>query len=411
MKLTYLTWGYPHDTEIIRAFREFGLKVDTVGLPRTIAHGQGNTQEKMRGEVSEEPQGKMPEREADGCDVGNIIFSVNFFAPVSDFCQREGIPYCCWVLQLPNFDLYTAAVINACNYIGLCDSYLVEKLWQLGIGKAFFLPDAVELKKPEDTERETGQVTGEDIGAEKESDKEASASAFEREACFVARHPEESLYTEGMTLYGKGYLDAFLHAQRILYGACILEDGLLSRVQREFLSCNPTPKEILPELEKLYTADRYFAPVCTALQQNIFLQNYESIMTIYSDGEFSHCKSVKHPYAEEETRRWEIYAGKEFTLVLAPHVMHNGIPREALEVIAAGGFPVCGFQKDYGYFFIKDENLACFTSDTEFSQTIVRYGNSSKERERVREAAYRTVEQGHTYRHRVETMLDMWERL
>ncbi len=417
MKLTYLTWGYSHDREVIRAFREAGLEVETVRLPRTVAREPGERpeekpEERLEGKPDERPEGKpgekpeeksgerleemqeeMPGQEAaGGNDAGDIVFSVNFFAPVSDFCQREGIPYCCWVLQLPDFDLYTAAVKNPCNYIGLCDSYLVEKLWQLGVGKAFFLPDAVELKKPEDTERETGQET-------------------EREVCFVAGHPEETLYTEGMSLYGRGYLDAFLHAQRVLYGACILEDGLLARVQREFLACNPVPGEILPEFEKLYTADRYFAPVCTALQQNIFLQNYESIMTIYSDGEFSHCKSVKHPYVEEEAKRWEIYAGKEFTLVLAPHVMHNGIPREALEVIAAGGFPVCGFQKDYGYFFKKDENLAFFTNDTEFSQTIVRYGNSRKERERVREAAYRTVEQGHTYRHRVKTMLEMWERL
>ncbi len=404
MKLTYLTWGYPHDMEIIRAFKEVGLEVDTVGLPQTIIHEQWE---------KKEIPGEMPDKEMDGekSGIGDIIFSVNFFARVSDFCQREGIPYCCWVLQLPNFDLYTAAVKNACNYIGLCDSYLVEKLWGLGISKAFFLPDAVELKKPEKTGQETDQTTEEDKETGKGTVKETNMPAFEREACFVARHPEEALHTEEMTLYGRGYLDAFLHAQRVLYGASILENGLLARVQREFLSCNSIPGEILPELEKLYMADRYFAPVCTALQQNIFLQNYESIMTIYSDGEFPHCKAVKYPYVEEEAKRGEIYAGKEFTLVLTPHVMHNGIPRDVLEVIVAGGFPVCGFQKDYGYFFKKDENLAYFTNDTEFSQTIVRYGNSSKERERVREAAYRTVEQGHTYRHRVKTMLEMWERL
>ncbi len=42
----------------------------------------------------------------------------------------------------------TSSVRNACNYLGICDSYLVEKLWQLGVSKAFFLPDAVELKEP-----------------------------------------------------------------------------------------------------------------------------------------------------------------------------------------------------------------------------------------------------------------------
>lgn len=112
-----------------------------------------------------------------------------------------------------------------------------------------------------------------------------------------------------------------------------------------------------------------------------------------------------------EDKRREIYAEKEFTLVLAPHILHNGIPRDLLEVIMAGGFPLAGFQKDYTYFFRKDETLAYFTNAAEFSQAVVKYGNSAEERERVRQAAYQTVMAGHTYRHRIATMLEMWEKL
>lgn len=47
----------------------------------------------------------------------------------------------------------------------------------------------------------------------------------------------------------------------------------------------------------------------------------------------------------------------------------------------------------------------------EFSQAVVKYGNSAEERERVRQAAYRAVMAGHTYSHRMVTMLEMWEKL
>ncbi|MCM1092112.1 MAG: glycosyltransferase [Butyrivibrio sp.] len=359
MKVLYLKWGYRYDDAVIRAFQAAGLETEEIFL-------------------SEQFQ-----------DIaGDIVFSVNFFAEISAVCQREGVPYCSWVLQLPNFDLYTEAVRNSCNYIGVCDSYLAEKLWQMGVSKAFFLPDAVEAYTPE-------------------------LKPVEREACFVARRPvQEAWSMDKISAYGKGYLDAFIHGQRVLFGANVLENGLLLKVQKEFVEDNPIPEEVLPECRRLYLADRYFAPACTALQQDIFLQNFASIMTIYSDGEFEGCdSSVKRPYVDDEEKRREIFAGKEFTLVLAPHILHNGIPRELLEVIVAGGFPLAGFQKDYGYFFERDENLVYFTSPSEFSQAVVRYGNSAEERERVRRAAYQTVIAGHTYQHRVVTMLEMWERL
>ena len=141
------------------------------------------------------------------------------------------------------------------------------------------------------------------------------------------------------------------------------------------------------------------------------MKNNENIMTIYSDSNFEMSCAKKNPYVFDEMERRRIYAGKEFSLVLAPHVLHNGIPRDTLEVIAAGGFPICGYQKDYGYFFKRDENLAYFTNMSEFTQTIIKYGNNHEERARVRENAYKAVTAGHTYKHRICSMLEMWGKL
>ena len=360
MKLTYFLWGYPYDEAIIRAFQSQGFVVETVELSSEFTEC--------------------------AC-LGDIFFSVNFHSVISDFCQKKGIPYCSWVLQLPNYDLYTQAVFHECNYIGICDSYLVEKMWNLGVKKAFFLPDAVELEK---------RIEGEYV---------------EREFCFIAKQPEVVLQKQGMSLYGQGYLDSFLQAQRVMYGNNFLETGLPKRVYQEVLNYNPIPDTILPQFQKLYVADYYLSPACTVLQQNIFIKNNEKIMTIYSDNDFDMCKSKKYPYVSNEKERWKIYQKKEFSLILVPHVFHNAIPREMLEVIAAGGFPICSYQKDYSYFFEQDENLAFFTNTTEFQQAVVRYGNHPEERIRVKENAYRIVSEGHTYYHRIIHMLEMWDRL
>lgn len=71
-----------------------------------------------------------------------------------------------------------------------------------------------------------------------------------------------------MTAYSKGYLDAFIHAQRVLYGASILENGLLLKVQKEVMENNPVPPGIHLEIQKLFIADRYLAPKCSRMQQN-----------------------------------------------------------------------------------------------------------------------------------------------
>lgn len=392
MKITYLVWGYPHDDAIIKAFREAGITVETVMLPQEAVVFSQEAAEAQQGREEIDVGLLFAMEEQIRTSAGDIVFSVNFFARVSDFCQEEKIPYCSWVLQLPDFDLYTAAVRNPCNYLGICDSYLAARLQQAGVSKAFFLPDAVEEGK--DADRPSAEVG----------------------VCFIAEWPEDRLKTDGMTVYGRGYLEACLHSQRVLYGASLLEDGLILRVQQEMMKDNPVPSGILAEMQKLFLVDRYLAPRCSRMQQDIFLYRAaESIradrVRVYSDGEFADCRAQKMPFVREEEKRREIYAANEFTLVLAPYTMHDGIPRQTLEVIAAGGFPIAGFVKDYASFFKKDETLAYFTDSYGFIRNIVRYGNDKDARERVREAAFRLVQEAHTYRHRIATMLEMWGKL
>lgn len=382
MRITYLKWGYSHDEAIINAFRNEGIYITDLTIPENLLI-RGNTEGCNEQWLAEWKKFKSAILSLES----DILFTINFFDFLSDLCLKEMIPYCCWVLQLPDFDLYHKAVYNPCNYIGICDSYLVEKMQKIGLSKVFFLPDAIDLLDGEENE------------------------PLYRELCFVESTPSVQLDQTGMSLYGKGYLDAFLHAQRVLYGAYILENGMISRVQREFEDTHLIPSSIRDEFHQLYLADEYLAPVCTRMQQEILVQNFDTLITIYSNGAFSNCDSVKYPYEENEEKRRKIYSEKEFSLVLAPHILHNGIPRTALEVIAAGGFPLCGFQKDYAYFFKNNESIAFFSSISEFRRAIVKYGNNPDERERIRRASYKLVKEQHTYKQRIISMLNIWNSI
>ena len=369
MKVLYIDWGYIHDCAIMRAFENVGVEIVKVKV--------------LKEELAESKQ--RMEEIVDG-HVADIVFSVNFWKHLSNVCLEEGIPYCSWILQLPNYDLYQKEVRNLCNYIAVCDSYLTQKLLTQGIEKVFFLPDAIE------------KISGQ------------HNEPVYRGVCMIEKYPEQVLQTKGMSLYSVGYLEACLHAQRVLSGDYILENVLLDRVLRETTLINTIPEEIEEDNTRIYLADYYLAPTCTALRQSIFLNNYSNIMTIYSDGCFDDCNCERHNMPETAEERDKIYAEKEFTVVMPHYSLHNGIPRQMLEIVAAGGFPLCAMQKDYSYFFKSMENIACFRNFEEFQELLVKYGNNREERERLRVALYNLVTEEHTYKNRINHMIEMWGR-
>lgn len=383
MKMLYLLWGYFYDQDIIKAFEDEKIKVYTLNINDIFCEKKSRIYEEDGNEkisLLTFIKNYIKEKQID------IVFSINFFSEISDLCVEESIPYCCWVLQLPNFDLYTSSVFNICNYIAINDSFLVEKLLHLGIEKIFFLPDAV-------------------------SEVHLKITDFiERELCFVDKQPVSTIKKHELSNYSKGYLDAFINFQRVLSGKYVLENGLINRVYNEIIKDNCIPKKILQPLQKLYVADYYLAPECTIYSQNIFLQNNSNIFTIYSDYDFPMCNCEKYAYPMNEEKK-DIYRKKEFTLILPPYMLHNGIPREIFEVIISGGFPICRFQKDYEYFFEKDVNLAYFRDNKEFYDNIEKYGNNISERRRLQKNAYESVLEKHTYKNRIITMLDFWSKV
>lgn len=377
MTLLYISWGYIHEDEIIIEFENKGIEIKKVKFPLK--------NEVVAENFQKEEYRRLLENEMD--ESVDIIFTINFFSEVSEWCERRNIPYASWILELPNYDLYTKSVFNCCNYIGVCDSYIVEKLLKIGVNKVFLLPDAV--------------------GREIEEPKVFK----EREFCYISKRPQKTLNYLDVSLYAKGYLEAFLHVQRVIPGEMILETGLLNRVYGELLNNNKIPPKILSTMEKLYFADYYLNPECVALRENIFIQNHSSLITIYSNEDFSMCNTIINPYIEEGPIRRRIYAEKEFSLILTPYTQHNAIDRNALEVICAGGFPICSYQKDYDIFFTKDKNLVYFKNEEEFLKIITWYGNDQEERKRIIKEAYYHVKENHTYKNRIDTMIHFWNKL
>ena len=47
----------------------------------------------------------------------DFVFTVNYFALISNVCQRQHIKYVCWTCDNPLISMYHESVFHPCNYI------------------------------------------------------------------------------------------------------------------------------------------------------------------------------------------------------------------------------------------------------------------------------------------------------
>lgn len=385
MKLIYLEWGYTYEKEIEKALIEKEVEIYTYQIPEMSGFEVYSFQEKQQKDAL---QRIIEQEKPDG------IFSINFLAGISDFCQQNGIAYYAWVLQLPNMDLLSTAIYNSCNRVAICDSYLVERLRRQNIENIFFLPDAVA---------ECRWVRGERV----------RGCSYVGTIPPIYKDTPFGTYSRGLSENTMGYLSGLLQCQRVLYGATMLEDILMGSAATEMMERYLAVDHLIPQFHKLYLAETYLAPEATRQEQIILLQNLGISVNLgaFIDGEFPDCQGQKHAYPQTVQERQDIYGSSIINMVQAHRSYHDAIPHQALEIMASGNFMFSNYQKDYGYFFCQGEDIVCYGDSVERAQLFNQYGQDKQLRERVIEAGFEKVRAGHTYAHRVDFWRTIWEKI
>ncbi len=381
MKLLYVKWGYTHDDEIIEAFNHFGIETECIN-----------------GDV-ENNDGLITNNTLD--DDIDIVFSVNFYSSISNSCQELEMPYCSWTLQYPCDGLYSKAVINSCNFIGIGDSYLVEKLLALGVKKVFYLPDAVTYREQK-----------EDI-LEDESEQKHVQVVLERGVASFSNYDELNFDDSNITKFDSGYINGFCHFQRECKGSYVLEEGIMQQVFDRIKVQTAIPDFVIPKMEKLYFADRSLAPIVDVKDSKITYDAIREYLELYTDKE--HYKEWNIECNPLESLSKEdidtIYATKEFVLVLPPRASHYAIDRNVLEIIMKGGVPIVPMNKDYNIFFTNEENILTYHDSDFLLYLLNKFGNDREKYLNLREKMRETVRTYHTYNQRIPAMLNAWAEL
>ena len=101
-----------------------------------------------------------------------------------------------------------------------------------------------------------------------------------------------------------------------------------------------------------------------------------------------------------------IYRCSKINLNISLKSILTGIPLRAFEIMGSGGFLASNYQEDFLEFFRPDEDFICYMSLEELMDKVEYYMVHEKERLEIAENGYRKVKMEHTYKQRVDNILE-----
>ena len=75
----------------------------------------------------------------------DMVFTVNYFALISNSCQKMGVKYVSWTCDNPLISMYHVSVFNDCNYIFTFDKTNYLEFKEMGVKHIWYLPLAVDV--------------------------------------------------------------------------------------------------------------------------------------------------------------------------------------------------------------------------------------------------------------------------
>jgi len=339
----------------------------------------------------------------------DLIFTSNYFPVISDTCNELNLPYISWCYDNPLILTYSKTIYHPCNYIFLFDSQMVQDLQALGVEHTYYMPLAVNAKRLNS------------LKASPEQEKTVQA-----DLSFVG-----SLYTEKHTLYDRmefldehtrGYLEGIMAAQRLIYGADILEPALTDNIIEKLLECMPIELHTDGMETYRYVYANYF--LCRKITQTERTDLLRLIsntlphmasssgqkpepLRLYTPEITPFLPNIKNMGTVHYLHEMPlVFRHSKINLNITLRSIKNGIPLRAIDIMGAGGFLLTNYQNDFNYHFVEGEDYASFSSPAEMLDKIEYYLCHDTERQKIAENGWKKICSEHTYEVRLQEMLE-----
>lgn len=326
-----------------------------------------------------------------------FVFSTNYIASVSMACNACRIKYVSWTYDSPCAALYSTTVSYPYNYVFIFDKAVYHELKEKGVDTVYYLPMAAPVDKFDNI-----IPTTEDM------------NKFNTEIAFVGSTYSEDRQTEFYALldelsdYSTGYLDGVIQAQKQIYGKLIL-DQLLVPLLPEFnkrieLSVN----HIIQPLE-WFIARVMVARKITAIERSEILQllgdkHQVHLHTYFPTPDLKNV--INKGNADSLHEAILVFKCAKINLNITLRSIETGIPLRVMEIMGSGGFVISNYQEDIYEHFVPDEDIVIYTDYNDLMRKVDYYLEHEEERKQIAKSGYEKVKKYHTYKHRIDQILE-----
>lgn len=386
-KLLFMEWKSLGQFDISKEFEDRGWSIEYYPFPRDKENTRLNTVlcEKIAKRVME---GRY-----------DMVFSFNYFPVISIACNACKVKYVSWVFDSPFIQLYSNTINYPYNFVFVFDKGTCQDLWNNGAETVYYLPMAAPVSRYESyrLSPEIKKYYGTDIAFIGSTYQEKKNRFYEK--------------LKGVSHYSRGYLDGCIRAQKEIYGEFLLEKMLFPELMDEMMKCCPLAvnQDGFERLEWVY-AHYFLARRVTALERQEVLgllsQRYK--VDLYTYEKTPELSGVRNRGTAEVMQEASmIYRCAKINLNISLKSILTGIPLRAFEIMGSGGFLLSNYQADFTEHFIEGEDYACYTDYEDLMGKAEYYLTHPKERSDIAANGKQKVREGHTYQHRVGTILEI----
>lgn len=331
----------------------------------------------------------------------DMVFTVNYFAVISNACQSRQLPYVCWTCDNPLISMYHQSVFHPCNYIFTFDKSNYLEFKGMGVEHIWYLPLAVD----------TGRLDYV-IGQAQDLAK------YRNDIAFVGSLYERNSYDRlayKLPDYLRGYFEATMQAQMSVSGGSIIEDMLTADILEqleEYFHLEKT-KDSFSDLGLIFSTTVLGFKIASVQRRRALLALAARYpVSVYSNSDVSDLIRVKYrggvDYWSEMPK---VFHESKINLNFTIPNIKTGLPLRMWDVLGSGGFLMTNYQAELPLYLKEKEDYVCFESDAELVEKCGYYLTHEEERRAIAESGYQKVKRLHHYRGRIEQMLETVEKV
>ncbi len=386
-KILFLEWASFGNEHIIPVFEKFGYEV--VKFPFSVHDEDTRKSEKLASETAERILKEKPV----------FVFSFNYYPTVAIACKACRVKYVSWIYDSPFIQVYSQTALLDTNRIFHFDSHEVGRLQGLGVKNIHYLPMAAAVEHYDRVLPSAGDRAAYD------SEITFIGSTYLEEHNHMFRHLKE------LDDHTRGYVDALLQAQMILYGVDVIEPALTPPIVESIQKVCPVYAQgDGMETAEWVLANYFLARKVTAMERQKLLSELSEKhqVRLFTPERTPQLPNVLNMGKIDYYDR-AAFAMKcaKINLNISLRSIHAGMPLRALDILGCGGFLLTNFQSDFLEYLKPGEDFVYYESIEQAVELADYYLTHDKEREAIAANGYRKVKQELSYTKQVEKMLDL----